>query len=113
MDINSIKAAARARYGMEITDEQARRWLGSHPSGELTDDELDNVTGGCGEAMDKRVDDMAIAMRKKCPSCGSRLFQTTNVLNPSDMFNVGCVNKNCGKVYRVLAGGELRERSTL
>jgi bacteriocin-like protein len=59
MDINSIKAAAKARYGMEITDDQARHWLGSHPSGELTDDELDNVTGGCGGGeKESRADSM-------------------------------------------------------
>ncbi|MDR1705214.1 MAG: hypothetical protein LBS19_11105 [Clostridiales bacterium] len=66
MTIEQIKAAAKERLGKDITDEQAQAWLAEHPAGagvvplvgaascrpegELTDDELDNVTGGCGGA---------------------------------------------------------------
>ncbi|MDR1705213.1 MAG: hypothetical protein LBS19_11100 [Clostridiales bacterium] len=83
MTIEQIKAAAKERLGKDITDEQAEKWLTEHPVGELTDDELENVTGG-DSCMKTTGQDAAnpFAMEERqvadglrhfsCPRCGRR-----------------------------------------
>ena len=43
--------------GMEMTDDEAKKYFAElHKEGELSDDELNNVSGGCGkEVEDKKV----------------------------------------------------------
>lgn len=57
--------ALAAEAGVELTREQAQDVYGRlHASGELTDDELDDVAGGCSsEAEETRY----------CPKCGSKM----------------------------------------
>lgn len=59
--------ALAAEAGVELTREQAQDVYGRlHTSGELTDDELDDVAGGCGSGEDRY-----------CPKCGSKLGHAT------------------------------------
>lgn len=46
MTIKEVIEQAKKRYNMDITEEQAQKWLDAHPDGQLTDEELDNVSGG-------------------------------------------------------------------
>lgn len=49
MTIEQVKEEAKRRFDREITDQEAQAWLETHPAGELSDEELDNVAGGgCG-----------------------------------------------------------------
>ena len=50
MTIEQVKEEAKKRFNKDITDEQAKAWLEAHPTGELQDEELENVAGGgCGK----------------------------------------------------------------
>ena len=46
MTIKEVIEQAKKLYDMDITEEQAQKWLDAHPDGQLTDEELDNVSGG-------------------------------------------------------------------
>ena len=47
MTTKEVIEQAKKLYDMDITEEQARKWLDAHPDVEqLTDEELDNVSGG-------------------------------------------------------------------
>ena len=46
MNIEQVKEEAKKRFGKDITDEQAKAWLDTHPTGELRGEELENVAGG-------------------------------------------------------------------
>ena len=46
MTIKEVIEQAKKLYNMDITEEQAQKWLDAHPDVELTDEELDNVSGG-------------------------------------------------------------------
>jgi bacteriocin-like protein len=46
MTVEQVKTEAKKRFGVTMTDEAASAWLEKHPGGELSDDELANVTGG-------------------------------------------------------------------
>lgn len=59
MTIEQVKAEAKKRFDMDITDEQAQKWLEAHPTGEVQDGELDNVAGGG-----------CTVPQLKCPRCG-------------------------------------------
>lgn len=61
--------ALAAEAGVELTREQAQDVYGRlHASGELTDDELDDVAGGCSsEAEEARY----------CPKCGAKMKRGT------------------------------------
>ena len=51
--------------GYELTEEQAKEYFEKlNANGEIADDELDNVAGGCGE---EEV--------RYCPKCGGRLHR--------------------------------------
>lgn len=41
-----IQGEAKKRFDREITDQEAQAWLDAHPTGELSDEELKNATGG-------------------------------------------------------------------
>lgn len=60
MTIEQVKEEAKKRFDRELTDEQAQEWLNAHTTGELQDNELDDVAGGgCGGST------------SECPKCGS------------------------------------------
>ena len=46
MTTKEVIEQAKKLYNKDITEEQAQKWLDSHPDGQLTDEELDNVSGG-------------------------------------------------------------------
>ena len=46
MTIKEVIEQAKKLYNKDITEEQAQKWLDAHPDGQLTDEELDNVSGG-------------------------------------------------------------------
>lgn len=46
MTIKEVIEQAKKLYNKDITEEQAQKWLDAHPNGQLTDEELDNVSGG-------------------------------------------------------------------
>ncbi|MDR1705212.1 MAG: hypothetical protein LBS19_11095 [Clostridiales bacterium] len=95
MTAEQVKAAAKERFGKEITDEQAEKWLASRPDGELTDDELDNVTGGCGG---ERTPPPTSADLPLCPSCHRKTLELFSVkLRTGDKGN-GAVCPYC-KIY--------------
>ena len=53
--------------GMALTEEEAKKYYGRlHPDREIADEELDNVSGGCGEEE-----------KKKCPKCGVEMSKST------------------------------------
>lgn len=58
MTIEQVKEEAKKRFDKELTDEQAQAWLEAHPAGELQDEELADVAGGCGTG------------KLTCPECG-------------------------------------------
>lgn len=46
MNIEQVKEEAKKRFDRDLTDEQARAFLEAHPAGELSEEELSQVTGG-------------------------------------------------------------------
>ena len=46
MNINQVKEEAKKRFDKDLTDEQAQAWLEAHPAGELSEEDLNQVTGG-------------------------------------------------------------------
>ena len=47
MTTKEVIEQAKKLYNKDITEEQAKKWLDAHPDvGQLTDEELDNVSGG-------------------------------------------------------------------
>ena len=46
MTIEQVKEEAKKRFDKELTDEQAQAFLEAHPAGELSEEELNQVTGG-------------------------------------------------------------------
>ena len=46
MTTKEVIEQAKKLYNKDITEEQAQKWLDAHPNVELTDEELDNVSGG-------------------------------------------------------------------
>lgn len=101
--------------GVELTEEQARAYHAqvNPTSGELSDDELDNVSGGgCGSKEDNGWPQPGALLRLKyfsfkCDSCQSdRVYVVESCGDwfmsggyPARAYNVRCAN--CGKVYRV------------
>lgn len=69
---------------MEFTQEQAEAYFEQmNKSGELSDDELDNVAGGCGGGDDKKFG---------CPKCGSRFIKVEWYVGDQTYF----VCRECG-----------------
>ena len=85
MTIEQIKEEAKKRFDKDLTDEQAQAWLDAHPTGELQDEELANVTGGCapndkyGPAMN--CEDV---LMPRCPQCGHKRCIVTDWGTPTD-----------------------------
>ena len=81
---------------IELTGEQAKEYYDRlHASGELADDELDSVSGGC----DK------IGLGNVCPKCGSRDYYGTDEYYfwtyrgmPMKKYYKQC--KDCGTKYK-------------
>lgn len=46
MNIEQIKEEAKKRFDKDLTDEQARAFLEAHPAGGLSEEELNQVSGG-------------------------------------------------------------------
>ena len=61
--------------GFELNDEEANAYFAKlNQTGELADDELDNVSGGgCGES----------ESRRDCPKCGSEYYGVRYSTDPS------------------------------
>lgn len=75
--------------GVELTEEQAKEYFAKmNPSnGELADDELDNVAGGCGEE------------EKTCPRCGGKMEQVSVGVGAGSKPSSVWVCKNCNKNF--------------
>ena len=46
MNIEQVKAEAKKQFDKDLTDEQAQALLEAHPAGELSEEELNQVSGG-------------------------------------------------------------------
>lgn len=79
--------------GMELTEEEASAYLGQlNKSGELSDEELDSVSGGgCGRGSDLLQDGY------QCPQCGSSQVILCSV-SPGKTALFSC--KDCGFIDR-------------
>jgi hypothetical protein len=96
MTIEQIKAAAKERFGKEITDEQAEKWLASRLDGELSDDELDNVTGGgCGGGGTPPPTSADLPL---CPSCRRKTLELFSLKFRTRGEGYGAVCPYC-KIY--------------
>lgn len=106
-------AALAKENGVEMTVEEAKAYYEKlHSTGELADDELDNVSGGgCGDRNDfqwPKVGDLVRLRKSKhyCPSCNAdqvyvemRGNLATKQINRS--YTLRCAN--CGRVYEIIA----------
>lgn len=83
--VEELLAMAKAEHIELSAEEAAKAFAELHKSGELSDDELDNVAGGCGEEEipkpKYKVGDMVVSSRGfPCHTCGIyRDFQITEV----------------------------------
>ena len=92
---------------IELSAEEATKAFAElHKSGELSDDELDNVAGGCGEEEipepKYKIGDMVISSRGfPCHTCGIyRDFQITEVHRSPDgkhTYSIAC--PECGEKW--------------
>ena len=99
-----LLALAKAN-GVEMTADEAKTYFAqlNPKSGELDDDDLDNVAGGasgCG----KQINDgtmVRVINGKKCPNCGGTegIYVNAAYNNP---FVVGCTGCNKGSSYRTI-----------
>lgn len=65
MTVNEAIKFARDKFGKGITAEEAEKWLAARGGKELTDEELDHVTGA----------GMMIYGVAVCPECGGRIIR--------------------------------------
>ena len=101
-----LLAMAKAE-SVELTEEQAEKAFAElHKSGELSDDELDNVAGGCGgeeipEPKYKEGDLVWISGGFACHTCGRyRAFKVTEVHRSpvgKHTYSVAC--PDCGEKW--------------
>lgn len=92
MTIEQIKAEAKRRFDMDVTDEEAQALLEQH-GGELSDEELDDVNGGFGFIL--KIGKKPAA--KPWPSSGKKKPQAgTLVYHPADP-PVATTLEHCGK----------------
>lgn len=95
--------------GMELTEEEAAKHFAEwHKEGELSDDELNNVSGGCGGSnVPSKVN--VDSANPLCPSCGERLYFVTDqtgdgmvraYLSDDDGTYDLFACSGCGKKYR-------------
>ena len=64
--------------GIEMTEEEANKYFADfHKEGELSDEELDNVSGGCGDPHEKHLSwnekNYPMEYENECPVCGGTL----------------------------------------
>lgn len=100
--------------GMSLDLEEANgllRYL--HTEGEMSDDELDNVSGGaCG--MDKKAMEMSEVSRKNgkngcCPACGNKLKLGMTMTDEKGVYdNAFCFNCNIMYKYYPDSNGLIR-----
>ena len=78
--------------GIELTDEKAKEYFTklNTKSEELSDEELDNVSGGCGNS--DHFGGIIIDETRYCPYCGAE--NTEERLSTGDIY-IDCYN--CGK----------------
>lgn len=99
--------------GVAMTEEEAKCcFSGLHQSGELSDDELDNVAGGCGSS-DIRPAPVTMGRandgKASCPYCGGALDYPRTGQDASGYYDLA-VCKGCGKKFRhYLNDGEWTE----
>ncbi len=91
MTIEQIKAEAKTRIGVEITDEQAGEWLKAYPDGKLTDEELDGAAGGFSLPPDPNKGYYVF----DCPKCGQN---TLIVITGMDFTCHSCGYNSMGTV---------------
>ena len=89
---------------VEMTADEAKTCFAqlNPKSGELSDDDLDNVAGGAGGCGKSQINDgtmVRVINGKKCPNCGGTegIFIHGQYNNP---FLVGCTGCNKGGSYR-------------
>lgn len=94
--------------GVELTEEESAKFFAElHREGEIADEELDNVSGGCGSNVPSKVN--VDSANPLCPSCGEHLYFVTDTTGDGlvraylsdddgtyDLF--AC--SGCGKKYR-------------
>ena len=99
-----LVALAKAE-GIEMTEEEIKNQLNlTSKEGEISDDELDNVSGGCGHSGPTKVN----VQNYKCPKCGGQLVSVRFCYCSYDdgygYFDLyDCVN--CGRRYRLHENG--------
>lgn len=85
---------------IEITGDDAEKYYANlHTEGELADNELDNVAGGCGdeEPSSLDIDDS----HPRCTKCGSDLQYRQDWYDSKGDFQLYlCSNSGCGKYFR-------------
>jgi len=91
--------------GVEMTSDEAKSYFAqlNPKSGELDDDDLDNVAGGAG-GCGKQTNNgtmVRVINGQKCPSCGGTegVFFNTSYNNPS---LVGCTACNNGSTHHTI-----------
>lgn len=107
-------AALAKENGVEMTVEEANAYYEKlHSTGELADDELDNVSGGgCGGDRNDfqwpEIGDLVLLKKSNnyCPSCNAnrvyvenRGYLATKQINRKYMLRCA----DCGKVYEIIA----------
>lgn len=88
-----------------LTEQEASDYFAKlNTEGELADDELNNVAGGCGKARDPNEVDV-ISADPKCPDCGFELLYYCNYREDGyDMFI--CGNRECKKFFKHIYEGD-------
>ena len=94
-------ALAKAE-GVETSEEEIRaRFAEMHKAGEIADEELDNVAGGCGTPSRPPKHEMALDDdgRVICPFCKVQFSSFAIYYNGGDSYDrVGC--EQCGRHFR-------------
>ena len=92
--------------GIEMTDDEAKKYFSDlHKEGELSDDELDNVSGGCGtEALPSHEDHLAFysavtSSGLYCPVCGTSMEYVNYVTSKSGYSSYSIYYCPEGQVY--------------
>ena len=90
--------------GMEMTDDEAKKYFADlHKEGELSDDELDNVSGGCGG--DPHTEHLAFSpafishRSEDCPVCGCLMDYVEYVTSKSGYSSYSVYYCPKGEVY--------------
>ena len=111
-----LLAFAKAE-GIELTEDEAKAYFADlHKVGEIADQELASVTGGCGGGSNVPGKVSIDSSTPLCPSCGAGLYFDTNKMGDGlvtaychdDAGNYDIyVCSSCGKKYRHHWDGDL------